>query len=58
MGTKDYQMCVTGGHRGLGISAASVLVFAAPACTAGTWGRLPDLLNVEVRLEERCVSCS
>ncbi len=31
VGAKDYQMCVAGGHRGLGISAASVLVFAASA---------------------------
>ncbi len=42
MGAKDYQRCVAGGHRGLGISAASVRVFAAPPCTTGTWGRLPD----------------
>ncbi len=33
---KNYQMCVTGGHRGLDISAASARLFAAPPCTAGT----------------------
>ncbi len=33
---KDYQRCVAGGHRDLGISATSVLVFAAPPCAAGT----------------------
>ncbi len=42
---KDYQRCVAGGHRDLGISAANVLVFAAPPCTAGTKGQLPDLVS-------------
>ncbi len=45
MGAKDYQRCVAGGHRGLGIAAASVPVFAATPCTAGTYGRLPDLVG-------------
>ncbi len=35
-GPKDYQRCVAGGLRGLDISAANGLVFAAPPCTAST----------------------
>ncbi len=45
MGAKDYQKCVAGGRRGFGISAASVLAFAALPCTAGTLGRPPDLVG-------------
>ncbi len=32
LAAKDYQKRVTGGHRDSGISAANVLVFAAPPC--------------------------
>ncbi len=49
MGAKDYLRCVAGGHRGLGISAASVRVFAAPSGTAGTKGQLPDLVGGRTR---------
>ncbi len=45
LGAKDYQTCVAGGNRDLGITTANVLVFAAPPCTAGTYGRLPDLVG-------------
>ncbi len=36
IGRGSYQRCVAGGHRGSGISAASVPLFAGPPCTAGT----------------------
>ncbi len=32
----DYQGSVAGGNRGLGMSTANGLVFAAPPCRAGT----------------------
>ncbi len=55
MGANDYRRCVAGGHRGWGISAASGPLFAAPPCTVGTQGWLPDLVSGCTPLAAACV---
>ncbi len=54
VGREDYQRCFASRHRCWGISAAD-LVFAAPPCTAGTLGRLPDLVGGRTPCGAVCV---